>query len=214
VTLSEMREAVWAYLGTTSTDRAYPAARVTRWLNDALNQIRADTPNSYFQQRATWAADSSTGRVYTLTSQSPSVTTLQRMVEVRLTSTTGPKLRELTYEQLPAWAGEAYAITGADESAVLTTSEGVPVGVALYVAYEAWPTELSAGSDTPSWLPSRFHDVPTLMATDVAFSVGDEGQMPGTLSAKMLDRQAQLLTHMRRRSGDVMLTRQPEAAVL
>lgn len=207
MTLADLRTAVRAYLGVSDTDKAFTNTRLTRWLNDALNELRIDAPKSYFQQRATWAADASTSRVYTLASQSPAVTALQSIIELRLDSVSGSKLREVSFEQLPAWAGLAYAVTGADEAATITTNDGTPAGATLYVVYEAWPAELSGDSDTPSWLPSRFHDVPALMAAEVAFASGDEGQMPGTLARKLQDRRAELLSHMRRRSPDAMLAR-------
>lgn len=75
------------------------------------------------------------------------------------------------------------------------------------MVYEEWPTELSADADTPAWLPARFHDVPVLMATAMAFASGDEGRMPAIYSDKLMDRRAQLQFHMRRRSTDGMLTR-------
>lgn len=207
MTHAQLRAAVYAYLGTASTDRAYPAATVTRWLNDALNQLRADLPNGYVQTQGTWAADGGTGRVYTLSTQSAPVTALQSIVDVRITSTTGAKLREIGYEQLGQWGGLAYALSGSDEAAVLTTSDGVADGATLYVVYETWPEELSADGDTPSWLPARFHDVPALMAAATAFASGDEGTFPPRLETLLFDRQSQLTSHTRRRSADVMLAR-------
>lgn len=212
-TLSELRGHVYAYLGETPTNKAFPPARLTRWLNDALNQLRSDVPLSVFTTRGTWTPDGGSGRVYSLATQSVPVTTLRKLVEVRLDSTTGQKLRELPWEQLEAWAGGAYAITGPDESAVLTTSTSVDESATLYVVYETWPSELSADGDTPSWLPTRFHDVPALMAAKTAFASGDEGTFPGTYDELLMDRLAQLTAHWRRRSGDVALTRASENPV-
>lgn len=212
MTLAELRTAVRAYLGVSDTDKAFTATRLNRWLNDALNELRIDTPKSYFQQRATWVPDSSTSRTYTMSTQSPAVTALQSIIELRIDSATGAKLREMPFEQLPEWDGLSFAVTGADEAATITTSDGVTAGTTLYVVFEAWHSELSADSDTPSWLPSRFHDVPALMATEVAFASGDEGQMPGTLSRKLIDRRAELLTHQRRRTADAMLARVTDGA--
>lgn len=213
MTLTELRTAVRAYLGVQDTDRAYTNTRLTRWINDALNELRGDAPIGYFQQRTTWTADGGAGRVYTMATQSPAVTALQSVVEVRVGSTTGSKLREVPYEQLGAWGGLTFALTGADEAAVLTTGDDVATGATLYVVYEAWPAELSADADTPSWLPQRYHDVPALMATEVAFASGDEGQMPGALRSKLTDRRAELLSHLRRRTADAMLSREVEGAV-
>lgn len=206
--LGEMRTALRAYLGIADTDKAFTATRLDRWLNDALNELRAETPAGYHQTRSTWTPDGGTGRVYTLSSQSPAVTALQKVVEARLGSTTGTRLREVPYEQLVAWGGSAYALTGRDESAVLTTADGVAEGLTLYVLYETWPDELDEDTDEATWLPRRFHDVPVLMAAEIAFVSGDEGRMPDALATKLLDRRAQLITHMRRRSTDVMLVRQ------
>lgn len=213
MTLAEIRTAVRAYLGVQDTDKAFTNARLTRWINDALNELRLETPKSYFQQRATWVPDSSTSRTYTMTTQTPAVTALQSIVELRLDSTTGAKLRELSFEQLGAWAGLTFAITGADEAATITTGDDVPAGATLYAVFEAWHTELSADADTPTWLPARFHDVPALMATEVAFASGAEGRMPDTLARKLIDRRAELLTHQRRRSPDAMLARAVEGAI-
>lgn len=213
-TLSKIRAKVYGYLGTTSTDRAYPAAAVNGYVNDALNELKADAPSGLWYQRATWTADSATGRTYSLATQSPAVTSLHRIVEIRTQSTTGPKLRELTFEQLPAWDGLTFAVTGADEAATVTTGDAVAAGATLYVVFEAWPAELSADSDTPSWLAGRFHDVPALMAAEIAFALGGESRMPPTLATKLLDRRAQLQSHWKRRSLDVTLTRAPESAAL
>lgn len=206
--LGAQMTALRAYLGVSDTDKAFTATRLTRWLNDALNELRAETPAGTFQTRSTWTPDGGTGRVYTLSSQSPAVTALQKVIEVRLSSTTGTRLREVPYEQLVAWGGSGYAVTGSDASAVLTTADGVTDGATLYVLYETWPAELADDTDEATWLPARFHDVPVLMAAEVAFASGDEGRMPPALAGKLLDRRAQLLSHLRRRSADVMLARQ------
>lgn len=207
MTLAQLRAAVLSYLGTSSTDKAYPAATLTRWLNDALSELRAEMPAGYLQVRGTWDADGGSGRVYTLASQSVPVIALKTIVEARVNSTTGSRLREVPYEQLNEWTGYAYAITGADEVAVLTTCDDVADGATLYVVYEEWPTELSGDADSPTWLPAKFHDVPALMATEIAFASGDEGRMPAAYANKLLDRRSQLISHTRRRSPDVMLTR-------
>lgn len=210
MTLAELRAAVWAYLGVPPTDRAYTPARLNRWINDAANELRADVPKGVLQLRGTWTPDGGTGRVYTLATQAVPVLALAAIVELRVGTSTGPRLREFAYEQLQAWGDYGYAITGADEAAVLTTNESVESGAQLVAVYETWPAELTGDNDTPSWLPARFHDVLALLATDIAFAAGDEGSMPRALQARLMDRRAQLLSHQRRRSVDVFVTRQPD----
>lgn len=211
--LGQIDTALLAYLGTASTDKALTPTRRTRWINDALNELRADLPPGYAYIAGTWAPDGGTGRVYSLANLSPAATSLLKVIEVRLESTTGPRLREVRYEQLQAWAGFTFAVTGADEAAVLHTGLGVDESATLYVVTETWPAELADSTDEPSWLPARFHDIVALMAAEVAFASGDEGTMPIKLQEKLLDRRAQLQAHVTRRSADVAKVREPETLV-
>lgn len=211
--LSEMQDAVWGYLGTKATDRAHTAAQVTRELNNALNELVQDTPPGFLYVSGTWTPDGGTGRVYSLASFSPAPSALRRVVTLRLESTTGPRLREVQYDQLQAYSGPLFAVTGADEAAVVHTSEDVDESATLYGVLDTWPAELSDGADTPSWLPARLHDLPCLMAAEVRFGSGGEGAMPDELARKLLDRRAQYQQHVGRRSVDVPKLTAPETFV-
>lgn len=211
--LSALRDAVWAHLGTTSSDRAFPPAKLTRWLNDVRNELILELPGGYRQTSATWTPDGGTGRVYTLATQSAPVTALVRVLTLRLVDADGSRLTEVRFDQREEWVGLVYAITGADESAVLHTSSEVESGVSLYAEYEAWPAELAADNDTPSEIPARFHDVLALMAAELAFSSGGEGRFPERLAAKLYDRRAQLWAHAGRRSLDVSRQRETSATL-
>lgn len=211
--LAAIRDAVWAHLGTTSSDRAFPAAKLNRWINDARNELTPELPGGYRQTTATWTPDGGTGRVYTLTSQSTPATALVRVLTLRLVDAEGSRLTEVRFDQREEWIGLVYAITGADEAAVLHTSSEVESGVALYAEYETWPAELSADGDTPSDIPARFHDVLALMAAELAFSSGGEGRFPERLASKLLDRRAQLWAHAGRRSLDVSRQRETSATL-
>jgi hypothetical protein len=208
VNLSQLQESVYAHLGTTSSDRAFPSAKVTRYLNDARNELVAELPGGYRQTSATWAADSATARTYTLTSQTPAVTGLVRVLQLRLRDSEGSRLREVRFDQRNEWSGYAFAVTGADETAVVTTNQDVEAGIALYAEYETWPAELATSTDTPSEIPARFHDVLALMAAELAYASGGEGRFPGELREKLHDRRAQLWAHAGRRSLDVSTQRE------
>lgn len=208
--LAELRTKVYGYLGTTTTDRAYPAATVTSLLNDALAELCDKLPKGYRQRRGIWRPDSGVGHAYTLAVQTTAVASLRTIVTLRTDSYSGPKLRELAYEQLQAWDGLTYAVTGSDEEAVITTGDGVTESIALYAVYEITPDALSADTASPSWLSARFHDIPCLMAAEMAFASGGEGRFPEEYSLKLLDRRADLQSAVRRRSADVMLTREED----
>lgn len=211
--LSEMDDRLLMYIGTVTSDRALSQPRRHALLNDALNELRAEMPVGHVQIPSTWTPDGGTGRVYSLAGLTPSASALLSVVSIRLESVDGPRLREVSFEQLKTWTGYAYAVVGADETAILHTSPDVPESATLYAIVETWPAELTA-NDSPAWLSARFHDVPPLMAAQVAFGAGAEGQMPRELADKLLDRRAQLRAHVTRRSADVSKTREPESVVL
>lgn len=202
-----MREAVYGYLATKNTDRAYPTARLNRWLNDACNQLYADLPTGYLQTISTWAATSATAHTYTLWNQSTPVAALRKIVDLRLRDSEGACLREVPYDQLELAGESFYALSGADEQTTLTTNIYVDAGLALYAVYESWPDELSDDAHIPSRLPRRFHDLPCLMAAKVAFSSGAESKWPADLQDLLETREAQFNAHIGRRSANVMRQR-------
>lgn len=208
--LSTMRDRVWGHLGTTSTDKAFTSARVTAALNDALNELCQEMPAGFLYQPATWAATAEGSHQYALGGLDPAVTSLRAVITARITSEEGPRLREVPFSLLSAYDGLTYAVTGSDEAPTLHTGPGVQAGETLYVTVDTWHTELASDSDEPAWLPARFHDVPCLMASEVLFASGDEGEMPNGLARKLLDRRSQLITHVGRRSADPMKLHTPE----
>jgi hypothetical protein len=214
VNFGQIADGTYAYLGTSSSDKAFPRTRVNRWINDALNALYADLPAGYLQVSATWAADASTLRRYTLASQSPAVTALRKIVTLRLNDADGAALREAPFDQLDFRAGNLYAVTGADEAAVLHVSLDVEPGTPLYAVYEAWPSELTDDGHSPTALPSRFHDIPALMAAKAGFASGDESRWPDTYETLLSDRTAQFYAHVGRRSADASYQREPSGAAI
>lgn len=211
--LGQMRAKLLVYLATASTDRAYPPASLNGLLNDALSELRAEAPADAYVQTATWTPDGGTGRVYSLGSQAPAVNAIQAPYEIRLDSTTGTRLRRLAYEQMLAYDGPAYALIGVDLTAKVVTSDWCADGASLFVKYTEWAATLAVDADVPSWLPAAFHDVPCLMAAELAFSLGDEGKFPSALAGKLMDRRAQLLQWQTRPDGDVMKQRDQDAVI-
>lgn len=198
-----MRTAVWDALGSKSTDPAYPALKVTRYLNDALNACYADilqaNPDS-FSNTATLAATSATSNQYALSSQSVPITDFAGVLEVRLTDVDGVELREVPFSDRNKVQGNAYSITGTDASPTLWTNASVSPGTPLFFCYRVWPAQLSDDSDTPAWIPPAFHDVPQMMAAKTAFSQGAESRFPPDLDEMLTNRYAQFLFHLGRRS--------------
>lgn len=200
-TLSQLQTQVYAMLGTTSSDRAFPATAVTQWLNDAFNALLADLPGAFLTKRATLAADGGTGRVYTLSTQSTAITDLRQFRDVRTVDRQGVQLEIVDYDDLETWQGNAYAVYGPDASVVLETSRTVADASALAILYAYWPPALSAAGDVPGGIPDRFHDLIALGAAELAFTSGGEGMFPQTYARKQADRHAQFRHHCGQRGG-------------
>lgn len=198
-TLSGLQALVYVYLGTTSSDPAYPAATVTALLNaaagryvDDIHQARPD----YLFTSTTLAASTPTTRIYTLPAD------FAGWLEVRATDADGVLMQEVRREELIA-AGNAgipaFAITGADGAAVLSTSTGVDAGISIYIVYRTTPAELSAADDIPSWMPARFHDLLAREAAVDGFGLGAESAPSRTFLQTLEDRRSQFWAAISRR---------------
>jgi hypothetical protein len=214
VNLTQLQDSVYAHLGTTASDRAFLPEKITRYLNDSRNELIPELPGGYRQGSATWVASSATARTYVLASQAVPVTGLVRILALRLRDAEGTRLTEVRYEQREEWGGYAYAVTGPDEAATITTNRDCEAGIDLYAEFETWPSELAVAQDTPSEIPARFHDVLALMAAELAFASGGEGRFPAELARKLEDRRAQLWSHTGRRSLDVSRARETSTSLV
>lgn len=202
-----IRGMVYNLLGTTEADQFYLPATVNPWIQAAVNAILQrirDTNPDFFRKTATLAPVPSTGRAYPLASQTPAITDFSGVLELRFTDDGGNELTEVRGRDLNSCAGNGYALEGADESAVLTLATAADVGLALYLKYAYWPAELDDDTDEPDGIPSRFHDLVAYETAEILFGFGDEQQMPGSIQKVKLDRDAQLLMHVARRSGDLL----------
>lgn len=201
--LQELQANVWRYLGTTSSDPAFPASGVTSALNNALHSLYADAlqeqPDS-FAKIATLSAADSTSRQYQLAGQTQPITDFAGVLEVRHTNEDGLELRDVPYSDRLKVSFQGYSVIGADQAASLVTTPATAPGIPLYLTYRYWPTMLSAPADEPQWLPPQFHDIPALMAAEEAYAQGGEQAFPVTYAARLNDRMAQLRLHWSRRS--------------
>lgn len=197
--LSGLRTLVYAYLGTTSSDPAYPASTVNALINAAGNALIADIHQQKPDYLVSWegalAAQNPTSRNYTLPS------TFAGWVEVRLGSATGTQLTEVRREELELYtSAAAFSVTGTDgANAILTTSAGVESGVALWMFYRYQPSELVADADVPTWLPTAYHDLLARKAAIDAFGLGNESAPSPLFVATTADRETQFWVSIGRR---------------
>lgn len=200
--LAALQALVYVYLGTTSSDPAYPAATVTALLNaaagryvDDIHQARPD----YLYKYQNLSPNSPGGRGYTLP------TDFAGWLELRVNDSDGQPgtyMQEVRREELHA-AGDAgvpaFSITGPDGSAKLETSTGIAAGASLFLVHRYTPAELSVAGDTPSWLPSRFHDLLAREAAIDGFGLGAESAPSRTFLETTEDRRSQFWQAIGRR---------------
>jgi len=199
--LATLRTNTLIYLGTTSTDKAYPAATLNFCLNNAVNALLGDideTNPAWLQLVATLTSTTSD---YTLPSD------FSKWQEVRLDDKDGVSLTEVRSDELNATSGYCFSLVGPDHAATLTTGGTVDAAHPLYLKYRAWPADLSADADQPDSIPRKYHDVIALMAAEEAMGLGGENALPTVLVNRKVDRHAQLMAHVARRGTDVMSVR-------
>lgn len=194
--LSGLRSLVYVYLGTTSADPAYPSATVNALINAAANTLIADVHQArpdYISTTATINPSVALTRTYVL----PGI--FAGWLEVRETDATGALLEEVRTEDLPKASFGAFAVSGADGSAVLKTSTAVEAGIPLYLHYRSMPVELAADSDTPSWCPTAYHDLIARLAAIDGFGLGNESAPSSHFLRSTEDRKAQFWAAISRR---------------
>lgn len=208
----EARALVYFYLGTSSRNPAFPSTAVNLLLQQALDALHADYPEGVFVTKATLQPDvPTTGRLYTLASQTPPVLNLQKIDEIRLKDGNGIALRELPAGQHDAWGANVYALTGFDEQATIELSPMTTAGQPLYVKYAWWPERWASDAAPMPGVPTQFTDVPCLLAAELAFASGDEQRFPESYARQLFDRKAQLLQYLGNRSRDVTIRRHTTA---
>lgn len=200
--LATLRANTIIYLGTSSADKAYPSTTLNFLLNNAVNRILEDIQETNPGWLRTTTTLTSSTHSYTLPAD------FRKALEVRITDKDGVELEEVRDDDINAVSGYAYAISGADHAATLTTGSTVEEGVDLYLRYGYWPSDLSADADQPDSIPRKFHDIIALEAAKEGFGLGGEQEFPATLQDQLYDRTAQLHNHVSRRSKGAMQVRE------
>lgn len=200
--LSTLRDWTLVYLGTTSSDKAYPAATLNILVNNAVNALLDDINEQnpgWLESVTTLAAYAS--HAYHLPSD------FSKWSEVRLDDKDGAPLTEVRSDELNATGGYVFSITGSDANAILTTGDTVSDDQSLYLKYRAWPSLLSDPADTPDKIPTQYHDLIAMYAAEEGMGLGGEGALPISVIRRKEDRHAQLMMHVSRRGTEIPQTR-------
>lgn len=202
-----LRDSIYTYLGTTSGDPAFTPARLNLLIQNALNELYADFPESTLVKVTTLTPDSTDGSRYTFSAQPAPILDFAKAEEVRMQSASGRQLREVPYGQRQAFGAGGYSILGDDTDAVLILSPGTTEGGPLHFVYSYWPAPWTTENTECPGIPSRFHDVVALEAAKQAYAIGNEQSWPNIYEALRFDRRAQLHTYLGNRSRDLTLRR-------
>lgn len=192
------------YLGTTSTDKAFPAPTLNFLVNNAVNALLADIDEanpSWLRTIVTLAAQSSTSHLYTLPAD------FSKWSEVKLDDANGAPLTEVREDELDATGGYVFSLVGPDHAATLTTGDTIATGNPLYLKYRAWPVDLSGDSDQPDMIPRKYHDIVAMKAASEGFGLGAESSPTPDFMRRLEDRHAQLMMHVSRRGSEITTSR-------
>lgn len=198
---SELCTRVRQYLGTAEDDPQFSDTILNPNLQDAYSGLLEDIKKlnpGYLQTSATLAANSTTSRIYTLATQAAPITDFAGWLDIRWTDGDGWPLREVRYDELNNADADAFALSGQDESLVLTTAPFATAGAPLWMAYIQWPAAWTASTDSPDLIPVRYHDVVALEALFV-FGLGGEQRVPPELYTRWETRRSQLMESVAQR---------------
>ena len=204
MTLADLRTLFYVYIGTTSSDPMYPTATVNALINAVAAKYRQETYQadpSRFEIEVTLSPVSQT-RQYLLPAD------FGGWLDVRFDTSKGTKLDQVRSDELnAAWSFAAFAITGPDAAATLTTSEFCTLGEAIYLKYLQVQSPMSADTDEPLWLDADFHDLLAREAAIDAYGLGDEAQPSPRFMQETEDRRAMWYLHLMRRGVNGVKTR-------
>ena len=152
---------------------------------------------------ATLVADTTDTTAYILGAQTPAIQNVAMVVEVRVGTNDGTPLTECPFSERYRVIGMVYSLVGQESPTLYTNGSNGD----LYFAYVPTLAALSGDSDTPGWLPRRFHDVLSLKAAQTAAGSGNEQSFSPELAARLADREAQLWHALGNRSLDPTIQR-------
>lgn len=198
---SELATRVRQLLGTAEDDPQFSATVLNPILQDAywslLEDIKKLNPG-YLQAFVTLVPDSASSRTYTFSMQVPPLTDFAGWLDLRWTDENGWPLREVRYDELGGMDAGAFALSGQDETAVVSIPPAATPGTNIRMVYAAWPALWTADTDSPDKIPVRYHDVVALEAL-YAFGLGGEQRIPAELFTRWQDRRSQLLESVAQR---------------
>lgn len=208
--LGQLRTTALTYLGTSSDDPAFTPTILNLLAQQAYSQVVADMLDSnpgYLSTTVTLTADSSTARTYTFSTQSPPITNYHKWLEVRWDQHQGGRLTEVRPEELDRNAASCFALTGPDDTPVLTLGLNSLVGHSLFFRYAYWPPVLVLDADIPVGVPSQYHDVLAFRMAQLGAGLGSESAMTPAMNVLAQDRLASLLATVGRRGVQASRTR-------
>lgn len=208
--LGELRTTALVYLGTSSDDPAFPAATLNLLAQQAYDQFIADMLDSnpgYLSTTVTLQPDSSTALTYTFSTQSPPITNYHKWLEVRWQDQTGGCLMEVRPEELDAGGVNVFALTGPDDTPVLTLGFNSKTDNALFLRYAYWPPALVLDTDVPVGVPTRYHDTLAFRMAVLGAGLGSESAITPQMLVLAQDRYASLMATVGRRGVQASRTR-------
>ncbi len=199
--LAQLRDDTYFWLGTTSSNQAFPSERITRCLNIAKDALVADIYQSFQDRYLVETTLTSATRRYDLTAQTVAIRDVHTIVEVRERDSEGTRLEERPFSQLERLPGQKlYAVLGANAAMTIVAGPATAEGLNLYFSYTPMVADLSADADTITVVPTNFHDVISLKAAFIASGSGDEQRLSAQYVELLADREAQLRQHIGRPS--------------
>ena len=200
---------VRTYLGTTSDDPAYTETILEPIVQEAVDgiveDINLENPGMN-STTVTLVPDSTTGHVFTFSSQTVAIIDFSTWLEMRWTDATGLELDEVRFDELRAAGRDHFYISGIDSAPVLETSADSQVGTNIFMRYTKNFADMTSDSQVPSGIPLKFHDVIALEMLFV-FALGDEQRFPPDLRQRWESRRGQLIAHVGKRGKQTSRSR-------
>lgn len=216
VALSAALDRARRYLGVKRSDPEFPEAHLVDVANTALSDLWDDCIRLNENEAVittTLEVDIGAQRTYTLSSQATPLVVL-RVLSLRLDNAEGSILTELPLSQMDAYRGLSYALTGAEGSQAIVTSEGVQAQRPLALRYIPVLGELEdANALVPAFLPGRYRDVLAMMIAREVWPQGGESNFPAELFDRLDARTSQLYEVWSKRSTDPMMRRDTSAGI-
>lgn len=215
-TRAQVKTWIRNFLGTGADDPLYgdTSAGVSPLLDPIVQQVVdgiiadiAEANRAYLSKFATILPDTpTTGRIYSLATQSVPITDFSHWLELRYRDEDGALFDECRLEELSDAGADFFAITGPDEAAVIQVSRGTAAAQTLWLRYGYSPADLVDDTTPIPGIPASYHELVALEALYV-FGIGGESRLPPELRERWVDTRASLIQHVTRRGVTPARTR-------